>query len=239
MAPPPDLRSRDLQTAAFDVLDVLGIGLVLVDASCHLLQANRSARVILQARDGLSVDGAALLRVSRGTNPTLAELLGRLTVPPMAGVPVNHLIATVRRPFGGAFTMFVCRPAMSTLQGTRDGLVVPLLLLDQAGYNPAPQSALRGIFGLTNAEGRLANLLMEGVALKACGELLGIRRNTVAFHLKNLYRKTGTRGQNKLVSVLFRSIALASGVSSLHESNLGSRDGKFVSVSHEELRKRV
>lgn len=234
----PDDRSQHLLTAGLEVLDLLGIGLIIADVGCHLLQANRNARVILEARDGLSVDGTGLLRASRGTSPTPAELLGRAMAPPIAGFPADHPIATVRRPFGGTFTMIVCRPAMSTLQRSRDGLVVPLLLLDQAGYNPAPQPALRAIFGLTNAEGRLANLIMEGVGLQACGELLGIRRNTVAFHLKNLYRKTGTRGQNKLVSVLFRSVGLATGASSSPESNVGSRGRTSVSVRHEELRRR-
>jgi DNA-binding CsgD family transcriptional regulator len=219
----PSDYSQRLLMAGIEALDLLGVGLVITDRGAHLLHANRAGKVILQARDGLSVDSAGVLRSSRGTSPTLAELLGRLTMPPTAAFSANHTVAALRRPSGGAFTMFVCRPNTEILQGSVAGLTVTILLLDQAQKNLAPPSLLSALFGLTGAESRLANLLMEGEALPDCSEPLGVSRNTLSFHMKNIFRKTGTRSQNHLVSVLFRSIALREASGSLPNPRSGAR----------------
>jgi DNA-binding CsgD family transcriptional regulator len=210
---PPDY-SQMLLMAGHQALDLLGVGLVITDLGAQLLHANRTGKAILEARDGLSVDSVGVLRSSRGTSPTLAELLGRVTLPPVAGSNGSHTVAALRRPSGGAFTMFVCRPRTASIQWSVAGLTVPILLLDQALNNPAPPSLLSALFGLTCAESRLANLLMDGVALQDCSEPLGVSRNTLSFHMKNIFRKTGTRSQNHLISLLFRSIALREDTSS-------------------------
>jgi DNA-binding CsgD family transcriptional regulator len=210
----PSDYSQRLLMAGLEALDLLGVGLVLTDLGAQLLHANRTGKAILQARDGLSVDSAGVLRSSRGTSPTLAELLDRFAIPPTAAFNAKHTVGTLRRPSGGALTMFVCRPSTESYQWSA-GMTVPILLLDQARNNPAPPSLLRALFGLTCAESRLANLLMDGVALQDCCEPLGVSRNTLAFHMKNIFRKTGTRSQNHLVSLLFRSIALREFSSSL------------------------
>jgi len=221
----PSDYSQMLLMAGHEALDLLGVGLVITDLGAQLLQANRTGKAILQARDGLSVDSAGVLRSSRGTSPTLAELLSALTMPPVAASNGKHTVAALRRPSGGAFTMFVCQPSTASFQGSVSGLTVPILLLDQARNNPAPSSLLSALFGLTCAESRLTNLLMDGVALQDCSEPLSISRNTLSFHMKNIFRKTGTRSQNQLVSLLFRSIALREASSSLPSQKSGDRKG--------------
>ena len=47
---------------------------------------------------------------------------------------------------------------------------------------------------------------MQGLTLVDCSERLGVCRATGAFHLKNLFRKTGTQRQIELLSILFRSV---------------------------------
>jgi DNA-binding CsgD family transcriptional regulator len=218
----PSDYSHGLLMAGLEALDLLGVGLVITNLGAQLLHANRTGKAILQARDGLSVDSAGVLRSSRGTSPTLAELVGRLAIPPTAALSAKHKVGTLRRPSGGALTMFVCRPSTASYQWSA-GMTVPILLLDQARNNPAPPSLMRALFGLTCAESRLANLLMDGVALQDCSDPLGVSRNTLSFHMKNIFRKTGTRSQNHLVSLLFRSIALREASSSLPSQRLVAR----------------
>jgi DNA-binding CsgD family transcriptional regulator len=69
--------------------------------------------------------------------------------------------------------------------------------------NPEPE--LRQLYGLTSAETRLANLLMEGKTLDECCDTLGIRRSTAKMHLRNVFTKTGVQRQGELVALLFKS----------------------------------
>lgn len=59
-------------------------------------------------------------------------------------------------------------------------------------------------FGLTPAETRIARALVQGKQLVQIATDFGISRTTVAFHLRNIFQKTGTRRQAELVAILLR-----------------------------------
>lgn len=61
---------------------------------------------------------------------------------------------------------------------------------------------LTDLFQFTNAESRIAMLLCEGLTPTQISEDLGVAATTTAFHLKNLYQKTGTGRQSSLVAML-------------------------------------
>lgn len=60
-------------------------------------------------------------------------------------------------------------------------------------------------FGLTGAEMRVARALSEGRSLRLIAKDFGISRTTVAFHVRNIFQKTGTTRQAELVALLLRS----------------------------------
>lgn len=60
-------------------------------------------------------------------------------------------------------------------------------------------------FALTEAEMRVARALTEGRSLRLIAADFGISRTTVAFHLRNIFQKTGTARQAELVALLLRS----------------------------------
>ncbi len=70
-----------------------------------------------------------------------------------------------------------------------------------------PDRTLTELYGLTAAEARLSNLLLQGSDLsEACG-LLRISRNTGRAHLRNIFDKLGVRSQGQLVAMLSRGLA--------------------------------
>jgi DNA-binding CsgD family transcriptional regulator len=63
-------------------------------------------------------------------------------------------------------------------------------------------SHIRVEFGLTPAEVRVALLLKTGLAISDIAGALRVQRNTIRFHLKNIFLKTGTHRQAALVAFL-------------------------------------
>jgi DNA-binding CsgD family transcriptional regulator len=82
------------------------------------------------------------------------------------------------------------------------------MILDSALPVEATKAELRQLYGFTSTEARLANHLMDGLALEDCCSAMGIRRTTARMHLRNIFAKTGVRRQGELVSLLLKSIGL-------------------------------
>lgn len=79
-----------------------------------------------------------------------------------------------------------------------------------AGPAGTPDVDAQGLverFGLTPTEARVAaGLARGGKSLEQVATDLGIARSTAAFHLRNIFAKTGTNRQVDLVALVFRSI---------------------------------
>ncbi|WP_157976657.1 helix-turn-helix transcriptional regulator [Parahaliea mediterranea] len=66
------------------------------------------------------------------------------------------------------------------------------------------------LFGLTQAESRLALLLADGKSLAEIAEELSISERTARNHSKNIYEKTGINRQANLVRLIYQSVVLLS-----------------------------
>lgn len=74
-------------------------------------------------------------------------------------------------------------------------------------HSPQPAcdaATLARSYGLTPAEIRISRALTEGRNLTQIATDLGVSRSTVAFHMRNIFQKTGTGRQAELVALLLR-----------------------------------
>lgn len=75
-------------------------------------------------------------------------------------------------------------------------------LIDRATEPVLERGMLRDLFGLTEAESRVAEAYLRADTVKEVGELLGVSANTVKTHLAAVYLKTGCTRQAQLVRLL-------------------------------------
>ena len=68
-------------------------------------------------------------------------------------------------------------------------------------------AALRGLYGITPGELRVAALVAEGRRAADIGRALGISVETVRTHQKRLYEKTGARSRAQFVRMFSGSLA--------------------------------
>jgi DNA-binding CsgD family transcriptional regulator len=69
-------------------------------------------------------------------------------------------------------------------------------------YPAQPKEILKMLYGLTQAECRLVNLLMQGLSLSEAGQLNGLTQNTLRSQLKSVFQKTDVRKQSELIRQL-------------------------------------
>lgn len=118
--------------------------------------------------------------------------------------------ARVSRPSGGLpYAVFV-----SPLRGDDEKLLaanakVLVVVHDTAQRRGADRDMMVALFGLTDAEARLASALSAGHSLESASALLGIRPTMARSELKSVFRKTGVGRQQDLVRLLTSLSAVA------------------------------
>ncbi len=81
-----------------------------------------------------------------------------------------------------------------------------LVTLHDLSWSPEiKEDLLQNLFELTDAEVAVASDLLHGQSLSDIAHTSGRSRETVKYHLNSIFRKTRTRRQGELVSLLSRA----------------------------------
>jgi DNA-binding CsgD family transcriptional regulator len=192
------------------VLDRSPRGVILLDARGKVVMVSRPALAILEARDGLMFEDNGI----RALLPTENVRLKKLVLEAAAG----HDTAA---PSPGESAMLVTRHSVSTpisvlvtpVRGSKSFPEEPRARAAVYIHDPerCPEHApevLKGLYGFTDAEARLAVCILRGLSLEESSVRLGITLNTARTHLKRLFTKTDTNRQGELVRVLLESPAM-------------------------------
>lgn len=86
----------------------------------------------------------------------------------------------------------------------QSGLSVCVCVTDLSAEMQLPHGPLRKVFGLTDAEIRVAQAMFEGASLQQIAARFGISHNTVRVQLASIFDKTRTNRQVELIAMLSR-----------------------------------
>jgi DNA-binding CsgD family transcriptional regulator len=89
-----------------------------------------------------------------------------------------------------------------------EGATALLVLIDPGQPAKVDESVVRGLFGLTQAEAKLAIRLCRGERLRAIAHARGVSLGTVRSQLRAIFSKTRTKSQAGLVLLLARLATL-------------------------------
>jgi len=203
----PDARTYDLLMAGLEALDLVNVGLAVVNSTGNLLFANHTAEQVFQSRDGLELTARKTIRTSRRSGPALEDLIKQASRPATEGM-MDSILAIPRSSGKRPLTLLIRSVGVGSR--SRDALAPAVLvfILDPEVPIGTAETELRQLYGLTSTEACLASLLMEGKTLDDCCRLLDIRRSTARTHLQHLFEKVGVQRQSELVSLLLKSIGL-------------------------------
>lgn len=190
------MGSYDLRDAALDALNLLAVGVVLVDENGHILNANRVAQRILDREDGLAATAGRLV-ASYGQDQVA---LGRSLAAAAASTPTSGALSFAR-PSGRRPLSVVIKALRREPHPGEPGLAA-VFMTDPEQEVAAEAQDLAALYGLTPAEARLASSLVRGMSPAQAAAALGLTVNTVRTHLKRIFSKTETRRQSDLMRLL-------------------------------------
>lgn len=192
------LRSHQCFSSA--VLEGVPQALFALDGHGAILFANSRAQAFLRAADGLCSTDGRLGTALPSEQSALDRLIREAA---LVDIGAGSGWARVSRRSGGPpYAAFV-----SPLRADDDQLLaakarVLIVVHDTAQRPAADLDMLVALFGLTEAEARLASALSAGHSLESASALLGIRPATARDELKAVFRKTGVSRQQDLVRLL-------------------------------------
>jgi DNA-binding CsgD family transcriptional regulator len=205
----PDVAST--LTAGLAALNLVNVGVIVINHSRRILFTNRTVQQILATQDGLAIaDDFTLMGTTKSCRAQLTTALDRATSNGSNGSPLSKstTVAVKRSSGKRPLTLLVRALVNCSSQINPNCPAVVLFLLDPELPIAPDDDGLKQLYGLTNTEARLAHLLMEGNTVQDCCAQLAIRASTVRMHLGNLFAKTGVQGQSQLISLLLKSVGI-------------------------------
>ncbi len=192
------LRSHQCFSSA--VMDGVPQALFALDRDGTILFANSRAQAFLHAADGLCSRDGRLGTALGSEQAALDRLIGEAA---LVDIAASSGWARVSRPSGALpYAVFV-----APLRGDDEELLaasanVLVVVHDTAQRRAADRSMLVALFGLTDAEARLASALSAGHSLESAAVSLGIREATARSELKSVFHKLRVNRQQDLVRLL-------------------------------------
>jgi len=188
--------SRHVACAA---LNALSHGVVIVDAACRVIFANRAAEQTLTASDGIGSGPAGLFAMTVTLTNRLRALVTQASGtgggPPTGGALLLGR-RSMMRPYHALISPMCTDIGLGALASRRPAAMI--LLVDPEREPVSLEQRLRTLYHLTAAEARVACEIHRGTSLSAIAELLDVRASTVRTHLHHIFEKTGTRRQSEL-----------------------------------------
>jgi len=180
--------------------DRLSVGVVLLSADMAVQFANAEAERILAEQDGLRRDREGRLRAAGSDDDARLQAGVRsITLGPngdagdRGGVLAMRRISG-RRPYG--LLLAATRPPAGLFGPAEPGVMI---FISEGRLRQPSREQLASAFGLTLAESRLLQVLLQGHGLTDAADRLGSSVNTAKTHLRALFDKLDCSRQADLV----------------------------------------
>lgn len=188
--------TRNAVESMAQVLDGMSSGFLVLDANAQVQFMNRTARQIIDEKDGLIIAAGQLRtsaqRATRALKQAVQDILDHT---------IKSAAVTVSKEFGRPLLLQI----FPLSGGDASKTSVAVFVLDPERRPPLDQKVVAEMYGLTKAEARLATAIAEGKRLEEIADAFSVSQTTISFHLQNLFRKTQTSRQTDLVALLIRS----------------------------------
>jgi DNA-binding CsgD family transcriptional regulator len=175
---------------------------IIVNRHGQVILVNRAARAIVAQQDGVSIAADGLVPHSFAERLQLRTLLD------------DAVRTTMGEGFGPGGAMLITRPSMRrsflvlvaplplAIDGDQPSGTATVFISDPEAHEETLEEFVRRFYKLTATEARVATAFAATGNLEQVGDQLGISRETVRWHLRHLYRKTGTHRQAALLKQL-------------------------------------
>jgi DNA-binding CsgD family transcriptional regulator/PAS domain-containing protein len=183
-------------------LDVLTVGVILVDRSGRPVWLNRRAREIMHDSNGVRLRATGLVAQRPADTRSLHELVqGAVSAGSQGFSAISRgensrpllAIAVPLKPPGG-------------IEAADESAAGVVFISDPDRTDKPSLESLRRAFNLTYREAQAAVAVSNGHGLKAAAKAMGVAPTTVRSQLQQAFAKTGTKHQAELAALVHKTL---------------------------------
>lgn len=201
---------RLLRISAYDALDQLRMGVVLVDRQCRVTYANLAARSHDSPEGPVRLRNGTIAANATGHNFRFQGMVMNA----LEGHPTGTMRLPRRDETGSVTILAASLRSRETEHfqdaGVRNAAAI-IFIIDPMGNSDVPASWLIDAYGLTAAEARIATAAATRATVVDTAAKLGLSVNTVKTHLRGVFAKTGTSRLIELARLVASMALLHSG----------------------------
>ncbi|NUH66339.1 response regulator [Sulfitobacter sp. S0837] len=180
------------------VLDLIALGIVLLDRDGNVVHANKAARNMARDAAHFSFRRNRIAATDPVSDTALQQALDKVKAAARRGERVGGIMLQ-----GADSAMSALIGALGPSTATQKVQAELAVFLSAPTHDKkVSERLLIDLFGLTPTEARVAALLTSGARPSDVADALGISTTTVSFHMRNLFQKTGTNRQIDLVALI-------------------------------------
>jgi DNA-binding NarL/FixJ family response regulator len=189
--------SPDQDVPAKVAIDLLRCGVIVLGKRGQVLFTNQRAGSLLARRDGISVENSGICR----TDSTEETRRLHAAIRAARDQGLSDALTLHTRAHGAL--RIVVRPRED--DGSAEGPAVCLYLFADDDEQAVDPHLLRGMFGLTASESRLATALAVGKTLEVAALEEGWTHSSAKTYLRTIFGKLGVSRQADLVRVILKN----------------------------------
>jgi DNA-binding CsgD family transcriptional regulator len=188
-----------------ELLDRNPAAVLLLDAQKRVVYSNRRTAALHAESDGIRIGTHGITLSSRTADEKLQRLIAGVLAPIAGAAPGSTMQVT--RPSGRRpYVVFVSSMPVQARALSELWPAVCVVVTDPSDRRPLTTDRLKAAFGFTEAEARLASLLVSGQSLRSAATTLRITYGTARVRLAELFQKTETRRQGELIGLLLATL---------------------------------
>ncbi|WP_432283492.1 LuxR C-terminal-related transcriptional regulator [Aminobacter sp. BA135] len=192
-----------------DVMDKLYVGVVILDHSGKIVRASDAATRLLEARDGLQIQGNKLRATSAKEDRDFQTAVKAALQMAADDAGTTSRGLSLTKQSGSRNLGVIVRP----IRGSKDNAAaansaVAVYIRDPEANPEVEGELVRQLFDLTPAEAAVARRLTAGLSLEDAATSLDISRNTARAHLRSIFSKSGITRQTELVRLVLNSAVI-------------------------------
>lgn len=185
-------------SASEQALDLIALGIVLIDADGTVRHANRTARDMGTTAEHVTLRRGTLWATDAQSDKALQAAIAETLKAAATGT--DAIRGVLLQGGDQPISTLVCPLG----PGPHARVATFLAPLNQVKQVSEP--LLIEMFDLTPTEARVAARLTRGARLAEVARELGVSQTTISFHMRNLFQKTGTNRQTDLVAMVLSGL---------------------------------
>lgn len=194
------------------ILDMISVGVVLLDQNESIVHANREATRLLDEASALRRDRDQLTATHAQSAAELRTAIASAAQGITLNIAKTGIVVSVRNSSGPELAAWVLpldgglRRDLGASYQAKAAVFIRVL----GDTSPVPAELFVRRYAITPAECRVLLLVVQGMTVQTAAATLGVSVETARTHLKNLLAKTGTQRQAELVRLAMSALAPAS-----------------------------